>query len=114
MTARSRMTHRAVLERNVATGTDPFGAPLPPSWSSLGLVSCWAWESLSREVVGGQGEYLLSDARVLFPRGADVRRGDRVLNITDRLGAVYLAGPFEVEAITPKPDHQEAALRRVS
>ena len=53
MSARRRMTMRAVIERDIATGTDDFGHPVKPNFTTLAAIPCWAWSKQRRERVDG-------------------------------------------------------------
>lgn len=111
---RTRMIRRAVIERNIASGSDAYGQPIPPLWQvQAAAVPCWIWTRTKRVAVDALGTMLIEDIRALFPKGADVHEGDRVARFTDRLGVIVWDGPMEVQSLVPRPDHLEAALRRV-
>ncbi|MGH7393633.1 MAG: hypothetical protein ACREM3_29890 [Candidatus Rokuibacteriota bacterium] len=120
MATRSRMTRRAVIERDVATGSNPYGNAPTPNWQPLAApVPCYVWSRVRRAVVsnnapGQPGVVLVEDLRALFPAGADVQEGDQVTNVTDRLGNIVWPGPILIEALQPRPDHVEAQLRRIT
>jgi hypothetical protein len=109
-----RLTMRAIMERNTATGTDPRGHPLPPVWTGNGTLRCFVWSKASREAVDGDKTAMIEDVRGLFALGADIDDGDRVAAVTDGLGNVLIAGPLLVDGpVQRKHTHQEAALKRV-
>ncbi len=114
MSARRRMTMRAVIERDTATGTDDFGQPVKPNFTTLATVPCWAWSKQRRERVDGDKSALIEDLRAMFPLGADVLAGDEIVDITDRLGAVLIAGRIQIETMQRKHDHREAGLERIA
>lgn len=114
MSARQRMTMRAVVQRNTATGVDGFGHPVKPDFTAHDTFPCWAWSRADRAIVDGSKAALIEDFRALFPRSADVLAGDRITNITDRLGAVLFPGRFQIETMQFKRDHQEADLEAVA
>jgi hypothetical protein len=113
MASRSRMTRRASLERNTSSGDDPWGQPLPPTWTPLPPpLPCWVYTTAKREIVHNQGIEVVEDIRALFPREADVQHGDRVATVTDRLGHILWPGPLEVLTVLRRPDHLEVLLER--
>ncbi len=114
MSARLRMTMRAVIERDTATGTDDYGQPVKPAFTALATVPCWAWSKQRRERVDGNKSALIEDMRALFPLDADVLAGDEIVNITNRLGTVLIAGRIQIETMQRKHDHQEAGLERIA
>lgn len=82
------MTHRAVIQRNTATGTDAWNRPSPPTFTpQLKATACRAWSKSRKEVRDDGKEILIDDIRAMFPRDADIQTGDRV-TINDRLGVL--------------------------
>ncbi len=114
MSARGRMTMRAVVERDTASGTDAYGHPVKPSFTALATLPCFVWSKQRREVVDGIKTAIIEDLRALFPLGADVVAGDEIASIDDRRGNELLAGRFQIETTQRKHDHLEAALERVA
>lgn len=109
-----RLTMRAIMQRNTATGTDPRGHPLPPVWSANGILACFIWSKASREAVDGDKTAMIEDVRGLFALGADINDGDRVSAVADALGNVIIAGVLLVDGpVQRKHTHQEAALKRI-
>lgn len=110
-----RLTMRAVVQRNTATGKDTWGQPVPAVWETVGTVRCFAWSSQSRELVDGDKTAMIEDLRVMVSLGADLRQDDELIAITDRIGAVLIPGRLKVEGpVQRKHTHQEAALKRVA
>ena len=115
MSARGRMTMRAVVERNTASGTDAHGHPVKPAFTAhLSSQPCWVWSKQRREIVDGSKIAIVEDLRALFPLGADVVAGDEIASIDNRRGAELLAGRFQIETVQRKHNHIEAALERVT
>ena len=114
MSARGRMTMRAVVERNTASGTDAHGHPVKPAFTTLATLPCFVWSKQRRDVVDGSKTAMIEDLRALFPLGADVVAGDEIARINDRRGDQLLAGRFQIETTQRKHDHIEAALERVA
>ena len=114
MSARGRMTMRAVVERNTASGTDAHGHPIKPAFTALATVPCFVWSKQRREIIDGSKIAIIEDLRALFPLGADVVAGDEIASIDDRRGAELLAGRFQIETVQRKHNHLEAALERVT
>lgn len=111
----SRLTHRAAIERNMATGDDDWGGPLPPVFQSIGNPTpCFAWSNASRELVDGAKTAMIEDLRAMFAAGADVRAADEITQITDRRGSVIMAGRLKVEGpVQFKHNHVEVSLQRI-
>lgn len=104
---------RADVERNTASGADPFGLPVKPVFTVLATLPCFVYSKARREVVDGDKSAQVEDLRALFPLRADLKEGDEISPIKDRLGVVILSGRFQVEAIQRKHDHVEVSLLRV-
>ena len=110
-----RLTMRAVVERNTATGKDAWGQPVAPNWSTIGTVRCFAWSNQSRELVDGDKTAMVEDMRMLVGLGADLAEDDEITAITDAKGNVLIPGRLRVEGpVQRKHTHKEAALKRVA
>lgn len=110
-----RLTMRAVVQRNTATGKDAWGQRVAATWTTAGTVRCFAWSKQSREIVDGDKTAMIEDMRIMVALGADLREDDEITAITDRNGNVLIPGRLRVEGpVQRKHTHQEAALKRVS
>jgi hypothetical protein len=110
-----RLTMRAAIERNGASGSDAWGNPMSPSFASTGAaLACFAWSVSASQVVDGEKTAEIESFRALFALGADVRPGDEIASITDRRGTVIIPGRLRVEPpVQRKHTHLEAQLRRI-
>lgn len=112
----ARLTMRATVERNTASGTDPHGNPVTPVFSEIAAspLSCFVWSKTSRELVGDDRTAMIEDMRAMFALGADIAEDDEIASVTDRKGATIVAGRLRVEGpVQRKHTHLEAALKRV-
>lgn len=109
-----RLTMRAIVQRNTASGTDAWGQPVAPIWSTVATLSCFTWSNASRELVDGDKTAMIEDMRIMVALGADLQEDDEISAITDRKGNVLIPGRLKVEGpVQRKHTHQEAALKRV-
>lgn len=110
-----RLTHRARVERDTATGTDPRGGKPAPAFTLLHeALPCFAWSNAARELLDGSKTAMIEDARILIAKDADLREGDVITNITDRAGSTIIVGRLKVEGpVQFKHTHREAALQRI-
>lgn len=116
MTARSRMTHRALIERDGATGSDPYNAANVPSWAThIASLSCWFYVPRGRQpqVTTDAATVTLEQPRLLAPKGTDIAEGDRINGIVDRLGASVYSGILNITSVVPKPTHLELVCEQV-
>lgn len=110
----ARLTMRAEIERNRASGTDAWGQPATPDWQPLGRIPCFAWSPASREVMDGDKVAGIEDVRIIVGVHADLREDDEIAEITDRAGRVLFAGRLRVDGpVQYKHNHLEAPLKRV-
>lgn len=121
MTARSRMIHRARVERFTSPGDDDSGNPRPGSWSQVGSerIPIWLYSSREREAVTGATTAVVATLKALVPKTADVSESDHLggsgqAAILDRLGNVIEAGVLGVEEVLLKRTHKQLTLSRVS
>lgn len=111
-----RLTMRATVERNTATGTDPHGNPVAPVFAEIAAspLSCFVWSRSSRELVGDSRTAMIEDMRAMFALGADITEDDEISAIADRQGKTIVPGRLRVEGpVQRKHTHLEAALKRV-
>lgn len=109
-----RLTMRALVERNQATGKDGWGNPVAPDFQPLSTLKCFVWSKASRELVDGNKTAMIEDMRALFALSADIREDDEISAITDARGATIIAGRLRVEGpVQRKHTHLEAALKRI-
>ena len=114
MTARSRMTQRALVQRLTSPGLDDGNNPLPSTWSThLAAMPCWLYGSTEREAVSEETIAVVADLKLLAPLGAEVAEQDRINGITDRRGTVIEAGLLHIETVLRKRTHQQLTLSRV-
>lgn len=110
-----RLTMRALVERNVASGKDAWGQALAATFQPHATLRCFVWSNTSREIVDGDKTAMVEDMRGLFALGADIAEDDEIAAITDARGAILIAGRMRVEGpVQHKHNHLEAALKRIS
>lgn len=110
-----RLTMRAVVQRNTASGKDAWGQPVAFTWATIGTLRCFAWSNQSRELVDGDKSAMVEDMRALFALGADIAEDDEISAITDALGNVIIPGRLKVDGpVQRKHTHLEVALKRVA
>ncbi|MBB5987430.1 hypothetical protein [Sphingobium lignivorans] len=110
-----RLTMRAQVERNSATGKDSWGNPIAPVFAPIGApIPCFIWSNGTREIVDGDKTAMIEDVRGLFALGADLAETDELASVTNRKGAVLIVGRLRVDApVQHKHTHLEAVLRRI-
>lgn len=110
-----RLTMRAAIERNQATATDAWGNPVEPDFQSIGdPIKCFVWSNSARKLVDGAKTALIEDMRAMFALGADVKAGDEITSITNRMGVEIVPGRLKLEGpVQYKHNHLEVALQRI-
>jgi hypothetical protein len=116
MSARSRMTQRALVERYTGGAIDDSGNPGPGgTWAThLAAMPCWLYGTTEREAVTEATTAVVTDLKLLAPLSADLTEKDRINQVKDRRGTVIEAGLLGIETILRKRSHLELALSRVS
>jgi len=112
MSARSSMTHRAVLRRPVRT-TDAWGqdsVSSPAGHEILPVIACKVYKKNGKLVLDNNKIARVDEMRIRFPLNADVRALDELGDVTDRLDKVLFKGPFVIRAPIRLHGHQEASL----
>lgn len=111
-----RLTMRAAIERNQATGSDAWNAPAAPVFVSIGEpVACFIWSEKSAELVDGGKNAETETYRALFALAAPILPRDVITTVTNRAGVEVLPGRIEVMGpVQRKHTHLECNLRRIS
>lgn len=114
MPARSAMTHRATIQRDMQSSTDEYNQPGRPQWEDhLVAHPCRAWFRSGREIQDGQKIASVNELSVIVPKGTDVTPGDRLDEVADRRGNVIFQGPVRIESIGQRRDHIALTLQVV-
>lgn len=111
-----KMTMRAQLQRDGATGTNPWGDKNIPAFADIPgggvLTSCFAWVSkVPGDVSDEDRDLFVEFKRMTVALGTDVKVRDRVLKIEDRRAQTIFAGPLFIESVERRADHLELTLR---
>ncbi len=112
MSARSTMTMRALVKRNLHQGVDEYGQQAQGWQLIAGAQPCRVWASRGAQVIRATGEVSIDSPGAIFPRDADVRIGDRLEEVRDRREQL-LFSRLEVTAVDRRADHWAATLRSV-
>lgn len=116
MTIAGRLTMRARVERNTATGTDSWGGAVAPVFTVLhNALPCFVYSQSGRELKDGTKVAQIEDLRVMIALGADLAEDDEIAVVMDRLGREIIPGRLKIEGpLQFKHNHREAALRRIA
>jgi hypothetical protein len=102
MSARNRMTHRALVERATYT-TDAYG----PTWAThIAAQPCYFWEPTGQrgEIVGPRNADSYAH-RLIVPLDTAITEEDRISGVVDRRARVITASVFNITQLVRKPDH---------
>lgn len=108
------MVHRALVERDLATDTNPYGHGVPDWQTQIEALPCFLIAGSGREIVRADGTKVVDPTRLLVPSACGVLPNDRIAAISDRLGNPILGGPFNVRSTLPHHGHDEIALDRIT
>ena len=120
MSARSRMTQRAYVERATSGGLDDYENAQPSTWAAhIGELPIWLYGSTEREAITEQTTAVVANLKALVPLSADIAETDRLGGeehpaIVDRRGEIVEPGILGIETILRKRTHYELTLSRVS
>ena len=114
MSARSMMTMRALVVRNMQADRDTFNQKAQPDWQPVGPeIPCFVWAGPvggKHAVASGELVMIIDMPGAVFPKSANVCNGDRLKEVRDRLGQM-LFEDLVVESIFPRRTHKEARLK---
>lgn len=108
------MTARARVERDSAGNTDPYGNKGNPSWSVVNSAMPCFWWSRNRRIAVDEAHTIdVDDIGIFVPIGSDIREGDRINGINDRLGNPLFVGILRIDSVSRKYSHLEAVAKAV-
>jgi hypothetical protein len=102
MTARSIMTNRCDIERDLSAGEseNPWGGDAQPQWTALHTdLPCRFWNDSVRTIMDSGKLVEITTRRMMVPAGTDVDEDCRVLSVRDRLGAELADGPMRIDGV---------------
>ena len=112
------MTHRALVERDLGTARDGYGAKSAPTWSShLASMVCFFYRegrSDSEEAERSRGTVHHDMLRMLVPLGTDILESDRINGVTERDGTVIEAGAMNITSVLHSHTHLELRVEKVA
>jgi len=108
MGARTFMTNRCTIEREVALGVSESGNPTALEWTAVGLnVPCRFWFGTGtalRTKDNTTSTITVHPVIGMLPLGTDIKVTDRISSVTDRRGD-KLFGAIKIDAIERRKDH---------
>lgn len=112
MSARQKMTMRAVLQRN-QSAKDPYGQKGLANWKTIDSnFPCFVWEAQDR-IVYGTATVEIGTPMMIAPLGTDITVDDMIDAVCDRLGE-QLFGRMKIDGVMRRRDHKEMRLKRAS
>lgn len=108
---RSRMTQRALVERDQNLGDGRYA--VPDFQTHIASQPCFLWTKSGVESVSPERTAVVEQVKVLMPLGTDVKSTDRINGISDRQGSPVLAGFLNVMSVLPHHSHLELEVMRV-
>lgn len=112
------LIQQAVIERD-ASLSDWWGGDDGPNWQPHITVACRLWwdkssgaRSANREYVSVSRDVPVSEGGMLLPSGTDVTQADRITQVLDATGNLYITGIFEIVAVLNEQTHMEIDVQR--
>jgi hypothetical protein len=113
--ARSLMKMRAWVDRDVNKERDDYNQRDPPRWQPLGPpIPCHAWMGPTggkHTASSGDMVLVVDMPGMIVPLGTDIKEGDLVRKVVNRLGADIFATKMLVDFVAPRKTHLEARLK---
>lgn len=111
MSARQKMTMRAVLQRNSNVALDPDGQPGIPTWDVIDdALPCLWWVTSEREVMDTNKIAVVGQMKMMVPKATVITEKDQISEVKDRRGVVIRPGPMSIENVIPRRTHLELLL----
>jgi hypothetical protein len=108
MTARGKMTMRAVHQQDQQAGTDGYNRTDPPSWVTLNAaLPCWVYSKRTHRVIDGTKSVTVEDLRAMVPLGTTISGGERFLSVSSQAGGTIHSTPLKIRGVQRRVGHLE-------
>lgn len=112
----SLLAHRCTIQRPTYGAIDSHGVPTKV-WAVLasGIHCRFEWQGKQEDLVDKMSA--MGTWKLYVPKAQDLLEDDRVVSITDKLGVLIDAGPFDVAQVNSftaysKHHHKSCTLKR--
>ncbi len=109
MSCRSRMTHRAFIQRNGAD-KNIYGHKSPQGWAALSTTPCYAWTVTGDTKNAPEVSQDSTSYKAIMPLDTDITSDDRLEKVENRIEA-ELFGVLYIDAVLRRRDHFEIRMR---
>lgn len=107
MSARGRMTFRALVERR-QSGQESVWGETEPVWAThIAALPCYVWSRQRSEAVNASRTVVIDEIRLLVPNGTDITERDRINGVKDRQGNTYIGDQMDIRGVQPRQTHLE-------
>ena len=114
MPIRSRMTHRAVVERDTSTARDPWGGPVPAPTIIHEAMPCYV-QARSESTTSGEGTFLSKATHMMWaPLGTDLAEEDILVRVLNRRGHEVFPNCRRMVGLLTRETHLEGYLEEYS
>lgn len=101
------------IQREVVSGTDPYGAPIVSGWQDVATVRCAFGQASDAEAFSPERDRETADYQAALPLGTDVTGADQMVNVIGPDGLTRAAGPLAITSLLRAPTHILLTLREV-
>ncbi len=115
MTARGRMTMRAVHQEDQQATPDGYNRNDPANWQTLNAaLPCWLYSKRTRRVIDGTKTVTVEELRAMVPLGTAIAGGERFLTVSDQAGNVEHSTPLKIRGVQRRVTHLELVFEDAS
>ena len=108
MTARGKMTMRAVHQQDQQATADGYNLKDPPSWVALNAaLPCWLYSKRTRREIDGTKSVTIENLRAMVPLDTAVAGGERFLTVSNQAGTVIHSTPLKIRGVQRRAGHLE-------
>ena len=115
MTARGKMTMRAVHQQDQQAGTDDYNRTDPPDWQTINAaLPCWLYTKRAQRTIDGVKTVTVEEMRAMVPLDTASVAGERLLSVSDQAGDVEHSTPMKIRGVLRRNSHLELELEDAS
>lgn len=114
MSIRSKMVHRAAVERDVGTSTDSLNQLSPDRQQINAALPCYVQTKMERIIADGNKFMALATYTMWAPLDADLKEEDVITRVVNRRGQEIFGNRLRVKPVVRRETHLEAVLEEYS
>lgn len=112
MTARGKMTMRAIHQQDQQASANDYNLKAPADWQTLdAALPCWLYSKRTRRMIDGTKSVTVEELQAMVPLGTAIAGGERFLSVSNQAGTVVHSTPLKIRGVQRRVAHLELVFK---